>query len=40
VSGAQHLSFRALLAISLVGGALGAILLLATPVVAFARMVP
>jgi len=40
VSGAQHLSFRALFAISLVGGALGAILLLATPVVAFARMVP
>src|SRR3954449_7361442 len=39
-SGAQHLSFRALFAISLVGGALGAILLLATPVVAFARMVP
>src|SRR4051812_46027045 len=40
VSGAQHLSFRALFAISLIGGALGAILLLATPVVAFARMVP
>src|SRR5215213_73302 len=40
VSGAQHLSFRALFAISLVGGALGAILLLATPVVASARMVP
>src|SRR5215213_1706235 len=40
VSGAQHLSFRALFAISLVGGALGAILLQATPVAAFARMVP
>ena len=40
VSGAPQLSFRALFAISLVGGALGAILLLATPVAAFARMVP
>src|SRR3954462_5792157 len=40
VSGAQHRSCRALFAISLIGGALGAILLLATPVVAFARMVP
>ena len=40
VSGAQRLSFKALFAISLVGGAVGGLLLLATPAVAFARMVP
>jgi uncharacterized protein len=40
VSGAQRLSFKALFAISLAGGALVALLLLATPVAAFARMVP
>ena len=39
VSGAQRLSFKALFAISLAGGALGAILLLATPATAFARLV-
>lgn len=40
VSGAQRLSFKALFAISLAGGALGAILLLATPAAAFAKLVP
>ena len=40
VSGAERLSFRALLIISLVGGVLGALLLLATPADFFARLVP
>ncbi|HEY1612319.1 MAG TPA: TSUP family transporter [Rhizomicrobium sp.] len=40
VSGAGGLSFRALVAISLAGGALGAVLLLVTPVTFFARLVP
>jgi uncharacterized membrane protein YfcA len=40
VSGAQRLSFKALFAISLAGGAFGAILLLATPASAFAKLVP
>jgi uncharacterized protein len=40
VSGAQRLSFRALFIISLAGGALGALLLLATPAAFFARLVP
>jgi uncharacterized protein len=40
VSGAQRLSFRALFVISLAGGALGALLLLATPAAFFARLVP
>lgn len=40
VSGAQRLSFRALFLISLAGGVLGALLLLATPPAAFARLVP
>ncbi|HZK99799.1 MAG TPA: sulfite exporter TauE/SafE family protein [Caulobacteraceae bacterium] len=40
VSGAERLSFRALLAISLAGGAIGALLLLATPASFFARLVP
>ncbi len=40
VRGAESLSFRALLAISLVGGALGGVLLLVTPASFFARMVP
>ena len=40
VSGAAGVSFRALVAISLVGGALGAVLLLATPAAFFARLVP
>src|SRR3954451_16464984 len=40
VSGAQQLSFKALFAISLIGGAVGGLLLLATPAAAFARMVP
>ena len=40
VAGAGGLSFRALMAISLVGGAIGAVLLLATPSAFFARMVP
>ncbi|MBW8753581.1 MAG: sulfite exporter TauE/SafE family protein [Sphingomonadales bacterium] len=39
-SGTETLSFRALTAISLVGGALGAVLLLLTPSGVFARMVP
>jgi uncharacterized membrane protein YfcA len=40
VSGAERLSFRALSGISLVGGVLGAILLLATPESFFQRLVP
>lgn len=40
VSGAAGLSFRALVAISLAGGALGAVLLLLTPSSFFARLVP
>ncbi len=40
VSGAEGLSFRTLVAISLVGGALGAWLLLATPASFFERLVP
>ena len=40
VRGAESLSFRALLMISLVGGALGGLLLLVTPAAFFARMVP
>ncbi len=40
VRGAESLSFRALLVISLVGGALGGLLLLVTPAAFFARMVP
>ena len=40
VSGAGGLSFKALVALSLVGGAVGAALLLATPSGFFARLVP
>lgn len=40
VSGAEGLSFKALTVISLVGGAVGAVLLLLTPSSAFERMVP
>lgn len=40
VSGAEGLSFRTLLWISLVGGAFGAVLLLVTPVSVFTRLVP
>jgi uncharacterized protein len=40
VAGAEDLSFRTLLWISLVGGALGAVLLLVTPVSVFSRLVP
>ncbi|MGC1549426.1 MAG: sulfite exporter TauE/SafE family protein [Rhodanobacter sp.] len=40
VTGAEGLSFRTLLWISLVGGALGAILLLVTPVSVFTHLVP
>jgi uncharacterized protein len=40
VAGAEGLSFRALCWISLVGGALGAVLLLVTPVSVFTRLVP
>ncbi len=40
VSGAASLSFRALVIISLAGGALGALLLLKTPPQFFARLVP
>lgn len=39
-SGAAGLSFKVLVAISLVGGALGAVLLLLTPSSLFAKMVP
>jgi hypothetical protein len=40
VSGAENLSFRALLVISLAGGVVGALMLLATPPVFFARLLP
>jgi uncharacterized membrane protein YfcA len=40
VGGAAGLSFRSLMAISLAGGALGGLLLLATPSAFFARLVP
>jgi len=40
VSGAEQLSLRALFVISLAGGAVGALLLLATPPSFFARMLP
>jgi uncharacterized membrane protein YfcA len=40
VSGAENLSFRALVLISLAGGALGGVLLLATPSAFFAALVP
>ncbi len=40
VAGAEGLSFRALFAISLTGGVVGALLLLATPASFFARLVP
>jgi len=40
VSGAGGLSFRALVIVSLIGGALGAILLLVTPTSFFAHLVP
>jgi uncharacterized protein len=40
VSGAGGLSFRALMFVSLAGGALGAVLLLVTPPMFFARLVP
>jgi len=40
VSGAQKLSFRVLLVLSLIGGVIGALLLLATPASFFARLVP
>lgn len=40
VSGAEGLSFRALLLISLAGGAVGAVVLLVTPSSVFAHMVP
>ncbi|HTW27376.1 MAG TPA: sulfite exporter TauE/SafE family protein [Acetobacteraceae bacterium] len=40
VSGAGHLSFRVLFAISVVGGGIGAVLLLLTPPAFFARLVP
>ncbi len=40
VSGAERLSFRALVAISLAGGVVGALLLLATPASFFARLLP
>ncbi len=39
-SGTERLSFRTLIVISLAGGAIGALLLLATPSGVFARMVP
>jgi uncharacterized membrane protein YfcA len=40
VSGAERLSFKALFVISLIGGVIGALLLLATPASFFARLVP
>jgi uncharacterized membrane protein YfcA len=40
VAAAGALSFRALFIISLVGGALGALLLLVTPAAFFARLIP
>ena len=39
-SGTPSLSFRALVILSLIGGAIGAVLLLLTPSTVFARMVP
>ena len=39
-SGAEHLSFRTLFIISLIGGVAGALLLLATPASFFAKLVP
>lgn len=39
-AGAERLSLKALIAISLVGGVIGALLLLATPASFFARLVP
>ena len=39
-SGTPSLSFRALVILSLIGGAVGAVLLLLTPSTVFARMVP
>ncbi|MBC7492284.1 MAG: sulfite exporter TauE/SafE family protein, partial [Novosphingobium sp.] len=39
-SGTPSLSFRALVILSLIGGAMGAVLLLLTPSTVFARMVP
>jgi uncharacterized membrane protein YfcA len=40
VRGAESLSFRTLFLVSLVGGVLGAVLLLATPAAIFGRLVP
>ena len=40
VAGTARLSFRALVGVSLLGGLLGALLLLATPPAVFARLVP
>jgi hypothetical protein len=40
VSGAERLSFRALFVLSLAGGVVGALMLLATPPVFFARLLP
>jgi uncharacterized membrane protein YfcA len=40
VSGAERLSFKALFVISLAGGVIGALLLLATPASFFAKLVP
>ena len=40
VSGAESLSFRALFVLSLIGGVIGALLLLATPAGFFARLLP
>ena len=40
VSGVGAVSFRVLVAVSLIGGAVGAVLLLATPSAVFARLVP
>src|SRR5215469_5869933 len=40
VTGAERLSFRALFAISLAGGVVGALMLLATPPAFFARLLP
>src|SRR5580704_17149938 len=40
VSGAESLSFRALFVLSLAGGVVGALLLLATPASFFARLLP
>jgi uncharacterized membrane protein YfcA len=38
--GAAHLSLKTLIAVSVVGGGIGAVLLLATPVSVFSRLVP